>query len=128
MSNGNGGNNCGEIVRSGNHMYILDTKGQDPQDKSYGKLGPLAVLSLEEYDRRLALVKSTKDGRHLFDTPEQHDTLVSTEISAIAAYAGKGALDSVLFEDGHSIIARQSQSDIETAQPTSAIPHYELVA
>jgi hypothetical protein len=118
MSNGNGGNNCGKIMRSGNTMFFMDTKMEDSKDKKhYGTSGLLAVMEVAEYEERLAKVKETKDARHFFNSPEQHETLDQKEMTALAAYAGERMLDTEVFaEDLTAITARRSMSDLTPDQ------------
>lgn len=117
MSNGTGGNGCVEVVynfdRHGEWYWLLDTKDNDRSNPEAGLVGPLAVYSAQEYAERLEKVELSGDARAMFDAPEQYKSLNPTEMAALAAYTEAGVLAVKNFIDaGHSVIARESMSDL----------------
>jgi hypothetical protein len=123
------GDNCGELYYHDDKFFLLDTKDYEPTNPNRGQLGPLAMYNTAEYNERLQVVKETGDARAFFDTPDQHTTFSEGEMTALSAYAGAGHLDSERFrEDGVSVIARESMSDLTTDEITRHAARVALMA
>lgn len=138
MSNGNGGNNCIETIRSGEHYYLLKAGAYE--------LGPLAVMSAAEYQERLQRSRDHKTewrggevtpnvaymfmGRQALAEQAEHDIPVRQyireevrtdgEIYAYGRTMDVGLLDSL--KDGASIIAQESLQHLDEVNPY-AVPY-----
>lgn len=127
MSNGNGGNNCGEFVRNGNFIYVLDTKDiYDSKDgKAKSKLGPLAIIHIDEFAKRAdALAMQFLKGDTTNISPmlneEQAETMNAGERYAMGRYAVAGLLNPYTIPDRGSVVA---QENLGAMFPGEVNPH-----
>jgi hypothetical protein len=117
MSNGNGGNNCVETVRSGENYYLLKAGAYE--------LGPLAVMTTVEYNKRRQTAYDSKlewpqgevtpNVTHMFGEEGVPEVLSEGEIYAYGRTMDAGLLDELA--DKEQVIARENLQHLGEINP-----------